>query len=219
MQGLPEIAKGVLIGLGAAVPIGPVNVEIARRTLRGGWAAGVALGLGAVSVDVTYAVLSTLSLGRLFDHAMVRWPVTIGGIILLSYLGVQCLRTAWSTTQRAEINDASSAPPSHAAALRSGYLLGLLMTFLNPMTLMFWFVALPTISAGTIAVDGARPLMFLCVGVFTGTIGWVLTFTATLALLGQFRRDLWLLLADTAGGVTLLTFALAAFLRSIGPLL
>ena len=42
MQGLPEIANGVLIGLGAAVPIGPVNVEIARRTLRSGWAAGVA---------------------------------------------------------------------------------------------------------------------------------------------------------------------------------
>jgi L-lysine exporter family protein LysE/ArgO len=217
MQGLPEIAKGVLIGLGAAVPIGPVNVEIARRTLRSGWAAGVALGLGAVSVDVTYAVLSTLSLGRLFDHAIVRWPVTIGGIILLTYLGVQCLRTAWSTTKRQDIDDRSTSP-SRAATLRSGYLLGLLMTFLNPMTLMFWFVALPTIS-GTIAVDGARPLMLLCLGVFTGTIAWVLTFTATLALLGQFRRDLWLLLADTAGGVTLLSFALAAFLRSIGPLL
>ena len=27
--------KGVILGLGAAVPIGPVNVEIARRTLRG----------------------------------------------------------------------------------------------------------------------------------------------------------------------------------------
>jgi L-lysine exporter family protein LysE/ArgO len=216
MQGLPEIAKGVLIGLGAAVPIGPVNVEIARRTLRHGWTAGVALGLGAVSVDVTYAVLSTLSLGRLFDHAFVRWPVTIGGIILLTYLGVQCLRTAWATTTSRPVIDETSA---RAGSLRSGYLLGLLMTFLNPMTLMFWFVALPTISAGTIAVDGARPLMLLCVGVFTGTIAWVLTFTATLALLGQFRRDLWLLLADTAGGVTLLSFALAAFLRSIGPLL
>ena len=34
------IAKGIALGLGAAVPIGPVNVQIARRTLRGGFGAG-----------------------------------------------------------------------------------------------------------------------------------------------------------------------------------
>jgi hypothetical protein len=35
--------SGILLGLGAAVPIGPVNVEIARRSLppcEGVWAAG-----------------------------------------------------------------------------------------------------------------------------------------------------------------------------------
>ncbi|MGA2501211.1 MAG: LysE family transporter [Tepidisphaeraceae bacterium] len=56
------IGKGIILGLGAAAPIGPVNVEIARRTLRGGFPAGFFLGLGAVTVDVSYAILVSLSI-------------------------------------------------------------------------------------------------------------------------------------------------------------
>ena len=41
-------ARGILLGWGVAVPLGPVNVEIARRTLRRGFRAGFFLGMGAV---------------------------------------------------------------------------------------------------------------------------------------------------------------------------
>src|SRR5438270_11011570 len=88
------VAKGLGLGIGAAAPIGPVNVEIARRTLRGGAMAGFALGCGAVTVDVTDAILSTFSLGRLLNRPAIIWPVTVGGILLLTYLGVLCLRGA-----------------------------------------------------------------------------------------------------------------------------
>src|SRR6187551_2601489 len=58
-------AKGVLLGLGAAVPIGPVNVQIARQALRNGFGAGFALGCGAVTVDVFYAALTSVGVERL----------------------------------------------------------------------------------------------------------------------------------------------------------
>jgi L-lysine exporter family protein LysE/ArgO len=216
---LLQIGKGILVGLGAAVPIGPVNVEIARRTLRGGFAAGMALGLGAVSVDVTYAVLSCLSVGRFMDHHAVSVPLTIGGMVLLSYLGVQCLRAAWQSRPVFDAADPSLGSPASRIPLRNGYFVGLLMTFFNPMTIGFWFVALPA-TAGSLSGDAARrQLPLICAGVFLGTVGWVLTFTGTLSALGRFRRDIWLLVADTLGGATLLAFALALFLRSIRPLL
>ena len=41
------LSRGILLGWGVAVPLGPVNVEIARRTLRGGFRAGFFLGMGA----------------------------------------------------------------------------------------------------------------------------------------------------------------------------
>ena len=88
------LAAGIALGLGAAVPIGPVNVEIARRALRVGFRAGVALGLGAVTVDVFYAVISAMSFTRVLNHPAVLIPVAAGGACLLAFLGVQCLHAA-----------------------------------------------------------------------------------------------------------------------------
>lgn len=227
------ILKGVGIGLGAAMPIGPVNVEMSRRTLRGGFLAGAALGAGAVSVDVVYAVLTSLSVGRVLDRPAVTVPLAVVSVLVLGYLGVACLRAAWRampgrpasepggdlvTNRERPVPDPTvldygrqDVPPSPGR----GYVTGLAMTVVNPMTLAFWLTTLPSI-AGRIEPG---QLLWVAGGVFAGTLGWVVAFSGTLAVLGRFRRDLWALFADAAGGVTLIAFAAAAFLRSIYPLL
>src|SRR3982751_3055872 len=91
------IFKGILLGRGAAVPIGPVNVQIARRTLRDGFARGVALGAGAVTVDVTYAILSTLGFQSMGDRPAVVIVLTLAGAFLLGFLGIQSLLAARRT--------------------------------------------------------------------------------------------------------------------------
>src|ERR1700722_12059544 len=101
--------KGVALGIGAAVPIGPVNVEIARRVLRGGFRRGFALGCGAVTVDVTYAVVSSLGLGRLLDRHGIAIPLGFFGSALLVFLGVLSLRSARAVLM-ADTIDLSSAP-------------------------------------------------------------------------------------------------------------
>src|SRR3954467_12779270 len=107
------ILKGILLGLGAAVPIGPVNVQVARRTLRDGFARGVALGAGAVTVDVTYAILSTLGLRTIGNRPAVVIPLTLAGALLLGYMGVQSLLAA----RRTGIADPLETPaPADASA-------------------------------------------------------------------------------------------------------
>src|SRR5437764_11132050 len=94
------ILKGILLGLGAAVPIGAVNVEIARRTLRGGFFAGFALGCGAVTVDILYAALSSFSFTQLLTAPTIARVMTAAGVALLVYLAVLCFRgavKAWRT--------------------------------------------------------------------------------------------------------------------------
>src|SRR5215213_940832 len=81
-QFVRPVAAGILLGLGAAIPIGPVNVEIARRALRHGFWAGVALGLGAVTVDVFYAIVSTLSFTKVLNHPTILLVMTAGGACL-----------------------------------------------------------------------------------------------------------------------------------------
>src|SRR5688572_28080260 len=71
--------KGILLGLGAAAPIGPVNVEIARRSLRHGFRGGFLLGLGAVTVDVAYAVLASLGFRFVHDNPAVIFTLSLAG--------------------------------------------------------------------------------------------------------------------------------------------
>lgn len=217
------IVKGIALGLGAAAPIGPVNVQIARRTLRAGFAGGFFLGCGAVTADVIYAVLSSIGLQRVADLGVVQWPLRVAGIGLLTYLGVVCLRgerDAWRH------DPVSANAEAMGGSMRSAYVTGLAMTLFNPMTLAFWFVAVPAMAgsqpiylAGHRARDPAQDLPLLCVGVFIGTLAWVTTFCALLAFAGRYRRNGWLALADGVGGVTLLVFAAAALLSSLGPFL
>ena len=176
-------------------------MEIARRTLRSGFWYGFALGCGAVTVDVSYALLSSLSLGRWATQHWVRWPLALGGFVFLLYLGAQSLRSAAAHLKA----DPLSAVPVDDAGGRS-YRTGVLMTLLNPITLVFWFVELP--SQGAIMQDPRRDMPMICAGVFLGTLGWVVVFSGFLACLGRWRKNWWLAAADGLGGIMLLSLAI-----------
>ena len=196
------------------MPIGPVNVEIARRTIRGGFWAGFALGCGAVTVDVSYAIASSLSLGQMLNRRAVVWPLTIGGIVFLLYLAFLALRGAVRDLKTDPLAHAHAAPPRGSVA----YVTGILMTLLNPMTLAFWFLVLPG-DIGIITKDPARDLPMICIGVFIGTLGWVLSFAGALHAAGRWRRNWWLAAADAVGGLVLFAFALAGLWRAMRLLL
>jgi L-lysine exporter family protein LysE/ArgO len=210
---------GVLLGIGAAAPIGPVNVEIARRTLRGGFWAGFALGCGAVSVDVFYAILSSQGIKRLVDHAAFMKTLGYAGAAMLFWLGATSLRAAWRATK---VDPLDTTEPHHAprVVVRNAYLTGVLMTLLNPMTLAFWFVAVPG-TLGPITKEPQRDLPMICAGVFFGTLAWVVVFTGLLSLATRRarsrgttrRRHAWLAVADAIGGFVLLGFAVLALWR------
>ena len=71
---------------------------------------------------------------------MAKTVCKILGVIFLTYLGVICWVGAIKAARASTENEISLAP---APSLRGGYITGLLMTLLNPMTLGFWFVAVP----------------------------------------------------------------------------
>ena len=202
------ILRGIVLGLGAAAPIGPVNVEIARRTLRGGFWRGFALGCGAVSVDVTYAILSAFSLHRVMTRPRVELPLSVAGIVFLFYLAFLSVRGAarnWGSD--------APAPPAPGGSCHGAYLTGVLMTLLNPMTLGFWFLAVPA-ALGATTTRPAADLPMICAGVFAGTLAWVVTFAGLLSRgAGRLRNNRPLAVADLVGGAVLFCFAAAQVWR------
>jgi threonine/homoserine/homoserine lactone efflux protein len=227
---IAPLLRGILLGWGVAVPLGPVNVEIARRTLRGGFRAGFFLGMGAVSVDVMYAAVSSLSFARLLSAPGVSRVIGIAGVILLVYLAAMSFRAARRDLAADRIReapgagsssppdsdspdgDAGSPQPDRPRSARSAYLTGVLMTLFNPMNVVFWFTVVPGQATGA---GNAAGLPLIAAGVFAGTLSWVIAFAGLLAWAGRYRRTWWIAAADAIGGAILFAFAAAGFLRLI----
>lgn len=203
------IGKGVLLGLGAAAPIGPVNVEIARRSLRGGFRAGFLLGCGAVTIDVTYAILTSLGIRPLLNRPQIMTTLGIAGAAVLLYLAAMCFVSA---ARQFRAPTASTPATESDKPAERHYLTGLAMTSLNPMTLAFWCIVVPGL-ASQWSANPARDLPWVCLGVFLGAISWVIAFATTMSWLGRRAKRATCLIADLAGGTMLLAFAAFALWR------
>ena len=83
-----DILKGLLIGICASVPLGPIAILVLQKSLSEGHRAGFMAGLGACPVDPLYAVIAMFALAFaesfIEDH---RILIMVGGGIIVILLG------------------------------------------------------------------------------------------------------------------------------------
>lgn len=220
MELLLAILKGTGMGLGAAVPIGPVNLEMARRTLRDGTSVGLAVGIGMIFGDALLALLGGALGAKLARNEVIQTWLTFPAVIVLTGIGLWVLRGALLTFRRglretsgdlrASLHDRPGAA-THLRALSAG----LLMTLVNPAVWLYWFAAMPAVLGH---VDVSPPFLavpVLLLGVIGGGSLWVLIFNGLIGYVGQFRRNWWLVAADLGGAVVLLSLAAVLLWKAV----
>ena len=168
--------KGLIIGFGMAVPIGPVGILCIRKTLVGGHLRGLIIGLGAATADSLFGSIAAFGLTFVSDVIVSQhfWLRLIGGGILF-FLGIR--------TFRAKRKDPVF--PYENKGMLGSYLSAFLLVLTNPVTI-FAFVAV-------FAAFGLGHKLFivsaciLVIGVFTGSGLWflILSYVAT-----TFRKKL-----------------------------
>ena len=123
MIGLWLLSKGLMAGLAIAVPVGPVNVLCASRTLSKGRLSGLMSGFGAATADAFYGAIAGFSITLVIEFLEREefWIRVIGGLLLVA-IGVVYFRK-----------------PAHAlnlenkeGATHSDYTSSLLLTLTNP---------------------------------------------------------------------------------------
>ena len=90
---LDFIFKGILIGVIASAPMGPVGILCIQRTLNKGRWYGFITGVGAAISDIIYAL--TVGLGMSFIMEPLQDPTNqfilqISGSIILMLFGIYC---------------------------------------------------------------------------------------------------------------------------------
>ncbi len=77
-----SLLKGILAGLGASIPLGPVGILVVQRTISKGHKSGFMSGMGAAVADTIYAALAVLSLAfvQRIIGANENWFFIVGGL-------------------------------------------------------------------------------------------------------------------------------------------
>ena len=122
--------EGFLLGLGAAVPLGPINILIMNESIKK-YKNGVVIGLGAMSVDVMYLLLISFGLVTFVNQPIILSTLSILGGLFLIYLSYIIFNN-----RDAKI-DAPKENIVHASSLKL-YLKGFILTFINPYALGYW---------------------------------------------------------------------------------
>lgn len=90
------ILKGLLVGIIASAPMGPVGVLCIQRTLQKGRSYGIVTGAGAALSDIFYALMTGFGMSFVMDfidnEQNIFWLKLIGSVMLFIF-GVYMFRT------------------------------------------------------------------------------------------------------------------------------
>lgn len=132
---LDVMIKGILIGVIASAPMGPVGVLCIQRTLNKGRWYGFVTGIGASVSDIIYALATGLGMSFIMD--LITEPRTLfflrifGSVLLLAF-GVYCWRS--DPTKKIHISGKQKGTLVHNGVT------AFLVTFSNPL-IIFLFMA------------------------------------------------------------------------------
>lgn len=93
---LDFVFKGILIGLVASAPMGPVGVLCIQRTLNKGRWYGFITGIGACVSDIIYALITGFGMSFVMDfvgNEHNRFVLQLSGSVVLLLFGIYCYRS------------------------------------------------------------------------------------------------------------------------------
>ncbi|WP_426143806.1 LysE family translocator [Pseudomonas sp. DWP3-1-2] len=130
-----EFNNGFLLSLSLCLEIGLANMAMINIAMQRGFTQGLWLGLGTCVGDLVYAVLAMTGMAVLLQFEAVRWVLWIGGSLVLCYLSVKMLLSAF----KVEGSIQSSAQQWGATNLAL-FSRGIMLAMSSPSAIL-WFAA------------------------------------------------------------------------------
>jgi threonine/homoserine/homoserine lactone efflux protein len=237
---------GVVFGLALAAPPGPMNAVIAEESVVRGWLSGFTAGLGAMSADAVFCVLTLVGVVGVVERAptLRGAMVGVGGLLMLyfaygaaldardsdGFLGASAERAAPGS----DWADGSTGDDATAPEESRGFRKAFAQALTNPNQILFWLSAgvgmlrsgtLDVLSqtpyvggelAGLLVVETGSPAML--VGFFGGIALWITAFPGTLAAVGR-RVDRFAAAVAWASAGVLAGFGVVFLADAAGTLL
>ncbi len=156
---LVSFGAGILLGLSIAAPPGPANAMIATHAVtRKHWWAGSIVGLGAMTADAAFLVITYL-LGRAIQPSEETLIAVYSlGAVVMFYFAYGASK-AW---RKPPVERLQEVKPTHS------YLSGLTIGLTNPYQILWW------LTAGLAFIQSVGPA--IVAGFFCGIMIWIGSF-------------------------------------------
>lgn len=196
--------RGIVIGLMASIPLGPIGVLCIQRTLSKNHRSGFVSGLGAAFADIIYASLAffSLSVVTAFIESHMLLIKVIGGLAIMM-VGARILFS--NPVVQIRRNRAGK------TSLVQDFVSVFLITLANPVYILIFiaFFAMFGMSSATLgAFDGA----FVLAGVLSGASLWWFTLTFGVSLLRKRFRPRHMLWINRIAGTLIVVLGAATVL-------
>lgn len=203
---LGMLFRGLLVGIVASAPMGPVGVLCIQRTLNKGRWYGFITGVGAAISDLTYSLLTGLGMSFVMDFFENKmFVLQLLGSVMLFLFGIYTFCTKPPEWHQ---------PSPNKGTLLHNCLTAFLVTLGNPL-IIFLFVAL--FARFTFIVPG-HPIEQTAgyIAIIVGALLWWFTITYIVdKVRARFNRQGLLMLNRTIG-IIVMVVALCGFCLTLG---
>jgi threonine/homoserine/homoserine lactone efflux protein len=128
-----------IMGFLAAIPIGPVQLELVRRSLNGHLASGLVVGLGAVISDTAYGFLAIFGLSHFLLKNDVLAIFLLANSAIITFIGIWIIRTS----RRALSIEVIKTNPSQKEITENtsvSFITGFTLAITNPFMMSWWLL-------------------------------------------------------------------------------
>ncbi len=200
---LGNIIDGIIIGISASIPLGPIGVLVVQRTLNKGHLSGFVSGLGAAMSDTIYAIIAGFSLSFIvgFIETQLLWIQIFGAIILIS-LGLKIYNTNPAIQLRKQKKKSTS--------LIQDFFSTFALTVANPLAVflfMAFFAGFRVVGSKNTSIEH----LLLISGVMIGAASWWLILSSLVNMFRSkinLRRLFWI---NKIAGSTIIVLVVIAF--------
>lgn len=152
----------IFLGISMAATIGPVKTVLLNTGLKNGFFHAWFFSLGAIATDIIYMFIVYFGIGQFVNSIWLKTILWSFGCFVLLYTGIESLLSL----HKIEMNSKTS----KRTRLRHSLMAGFFMSFLNPLTILFWLGIYGSILAKTADNSAGYEIILVSITILLGII-------------------------------------------------
>jgi threonine/homoserine/homoserine lactone efflux protein len=202
---LDYLWKGIIIGLSASIPLGPIGVLCIQRTLNKGRLSGFISGLGAAFADGFYAVIAGFGVTAIIDYLTeYQLALRIIGAIVLIFMGVKLMQTNPALQLRRQLR-------KKRKGLIGDFISIFALTLSNPITLFIFITVFASLSIFN-TESNALSVFFMLFGTLLGASTWWFILTTVVSIFRNEFKLRRMLYINRIAGILIVFFGIFVFI-------